>query len=244
MFRKILKVSEKVLLVVFFLSYVIHFILNIRISRLSEISDITEIIITISLGLYAVIASLKKLSYIVIFLLSATIFGVLTGLLTPWIFLNFSSGNLVMIIIIYLVVSFKSFFMIKSNGFLKWLLFVASLIISFHFFIIFVSIFLPAGLSEKGFNSFYTFVYLLYIITTLAMIFGLPNSNYPDWKKEHHQLFVRLILSVWLFIFVVSTLMLFIPFDRYKEKIFPEIRDKWKMEDYRLEKMPGLDKQI
>ena len=69
--------------------------------------------------------------------------------------------------------------------------------------------------------------------------FGLPNLNYADWKKEG-QLFVKLVLSVWLFIFILSTVKIFIPEEKFKQLILPPKSEHWDMKDYPLEKKPGL----
>jgi hypothetical protein len=239
MLKKTKIIAEWIVLVLFLLSYLAYMILNIGNSRLNQEIDISAQYIIIGLiAFFVILAPLRRTSNVVLFLLLATATGIMTGVLTPLVFLNFSMMNFVLICLIYLVVFIKSFFVIKSNGFLKWLVIIASMII-----LLYLTTFLARilyGSDIEIIRKFNNFFFIIYIGATLAMIFGLPNSNYAEWIKEHRQIFARLILSIWIFIFVLSTINLFIPLEKYSKVLFPELNDKWGMKTYQLEEKPGL----
>ena len=232
MFKKIIKVSEKILLVLFFLAYFTYVALNIGKSRLPrDFEDPAMYIISSLAVLYAAVSPLRKISNVVVFLISITVIGVIICFLTPVVLLNFVEMNLSLIMLIYILVFIKSFWEIKRNVFLK-LLIVSVSIITIVYFLLLQMIIVATSSPFNVFGIFYGFGYLLFSIATLFMIFGFPNSNFPDWSKEHRQIFLKLILSVWLFIFVISTMILFIPSERYKDTIVPELKEKWGMKDY------------
>ncbi|MCX6272773.1 MAG: hypothetical protein NTU44_16465 [Bacteroidetes bacterium] len=241
MFKKILKVSEKVLLVLFLSSYVVYTILNIGMSRLSPQAD--ELVQYCLMGivvLFAIIVSLRKISNLIIFLLAVLVVELFIFFITPIVIFDVAMANTVFIALAYIVVFFKSFFLITSNGFLKLLILVASPVIIFYLLYMLIELGIEGDTNEI--SGYYYFVYILFVIISLAMIFGLPNSNFVQWNNEHRQIFYRLILSVWLFIFIFSTLKLFIHMERYRYTIFPELNEKWGMKDYSIEPKTGYKK--
>jgi len=221
----------------FLLSYLAYVFLNIGMMRFgTEFNEILQYIILSIILLYVILSPLRTISNIVLFLIIAEVTVILACLLTPLILFNFTIFNITVIAFIYVLVFVKSLMFVKNNVFLKWLLSIASL-----FTVFYLLCFYNALVDNEGIILFiYNFSYVLFFIASLAMIFGIPNSDLPDWEKEHRQFFGKLILPVWIFIFFISTLKIFMPFERFKEIITPESKEKWGMTNYSVEQKPGL----
>lgn len=194
----------------------------------------------ISLLFFAVISPLKNISYMVIILLFIIISAFLMILVFQYMLTLFIMYLLFMLSVIFIVVVIKSLFSIRKNLFFKWLTFSISLIIAINIFIHTMQLFGFNSSPENEFDIFDFFCYILYIIASLALIFGLPNSNFPHWPVEHRKLFVRLILSVWIFIFAFAFLRLVVPHEDIIEKLVPGKKDVWQMKEYELNKKPGI----
>jgi hypothetical protein len=221
-------------MIIFLISYFLYLVLNIGSNRTDEFDNVYAIAIVGLIVLFTILASTRQISNIIIILISTTIVAILFSLMTPYRIFNIVDLTMAFICLIYLIMSVKAFIVLRDQIFLKWLVSAASFI-AFLFLMFFNSRLSNSDRAPVS-NILYIVGYVLYIMASFAMIFGLPNSNYPDWEKEHRQIFVRLVLSVWLFIFVLSTLKLFIPIEQYREIIFPgSSTTKWHMVDYSLE---------
>lgn len=231
MFKKIINVSEKVLLILLIVAYFIYTFLNIGYNRLTPQTDQILQYIGLSLVvLLAIITPLKRMSNIVLFLIILTFLGVFLNLLTAIDLFNFTFMNLNVITFIYLVIFIKGLIIIKKNVKIKWMLTIATLITWVYFGFFSLYLMKPTLMS----SGLYNFSYIIFFIVSLALIFGLPNSDLPEWEKEHRQLFLKLIMPVWILIFFISSLNVFIPIEKFRDKIAPELKDKWGMKDYLL----------
>jgi hypothetical protein len=81
----------------------------------------------------------------------------------------------------------------------------------------------------------------LFLIISFGLIFSLPSSNYLDWKREHKQVFLKMVLAPW----VLALSILIMNF-----LINPEINissrslnksNLWNMVDYEINRIDGME---
>jgi hypothetical protein len=205
----------------------------------SEISPLTDNITSYTnlaaAVLYTIFASLTKTSNIILFLAGTYLVAILLNFITSLRLSEVPFLNLGLIWVISLVFFFKSLFLIKRNAYLKLIIFFMTFFVLSYFIAIWLKLFLPA-------LGFYKFINPLFIIATLGLIFGLPNSNFSEWRKDHQGIFIKAVLSVWLLLFIISSSMSLIRDNQYlKSLVYPDLTVPWFMEDYSVGIKPGMN---
>ena len=136
----------------------------------------------------------------------------------------------------FLMLSVRSFFIIKQNRLLLSLVFVCSIILAFiNAQLVFTMMHWP-GADFFGYKAI-----IPYLIASLFIIISIPNSNFIDWSKAHKRILLRAIFIPWLFMFVLTSMKIVLPEGIYTN-IFREdtSEENWKMKDYEIESREGL----
>jgi hypothetical protein len=234
--KKISGVIEKILLIIFYMCFLI--ILIDDISDFIKNGELEEVGSWIFIGvvfLYALLASLKNNSNLILFLIATYFIAILLNFLTPLKISDIPMTNLMLIVIIYSVMFVKSLKVIKRNTFLKIMISAAA------FFVLVYSVNLSILILANFGTDFDKYLNPLFIIVTLSIIFGLPNSNFPDWIKEHRVIFTTSVISIWILLFFISTSKFFISDHEYlRNLIFGDNNKEWFMKDYSIEEKPGM----
>jgi hypothetical protein len=234
--KKVKGIFEKILLGLFYLSYIIVLINDISEDIInSTVLDVANLAV-FTILIYAGMAPLIKTSNHILFLIVSYFLAIMLNLLTPLNFSDIPLMSFAIIFFIYVVIFVKSLFKIKRNGFLKIMIIVTT-------FLTLLYLILQATLmsgSLDGYDILLKIINVIFIIIALSMIFSLPNSNFFDWAKDHKVFFVKSIFSIWVLFFLLSISRLFIPDSQFRQLIFPEIKNNWFMKDYSIENKPGM----
>jgi hypothetical protein len=235
--KKVKSVIEKILLILFYLCFLIILIDDISdFIKNDELEDAGSWIIIAVVFLYALLASLKNTSNLILFLIATYFIAILLNLFTKLNLGDIPLMSFTFIFFIYVVIFVKSLFKIKRNGFLKIMIIVTTFLTLLY---LILQVTLMSG-SLDGYDILLKIINVIFIIIALSMIFSLPNSNFFDWAKDHKVFFVKSILSIWILFFLLSISRLFIPDSKFRQLIFPEIKNNWFMKDYSIENKPGM----
>lgn len=129
--------------------------------------------------------------------------------------------------------SMISLSLIKDNKFLRLFGFFINLILSICFLGgLFKMQHWPGGTAMIYFGT------ILFLLSILALVFTLPNSNYLKWTRFHKNYFYRAILIPMAFIFIAS-IQLFIFPDAKKIVAFDS--NNWNMEQIEYLEKEGLN---
>ncbi len=234
MWKKIFKVAEKVLLVLFWFSLLTIVASDIDTSLFSDsFINTVEILILVFIAGYVAIASAISTSNLVLMLTATYSLSVLANLIRITELVEVPSMLLVLIFSAALVLMVKSIFIIKTNVFLK----IVVIFIPIFLFIYLLSVFQHAWV-EKNWSYV---LFPVFIIVSTGFIFGLPNSDFPAWSPEHKKVFIRYVLSVWFLVLVLSSSQILVrDSSEYRKMFFPKTEEYWWMKEYRLEGDPGL----
>ncbi|MBL4716633.1 MAG: hypothetical protein COC01_07685 [Bacteroidetes bacterium] len=136
----------------------------------------------------------------------------------------------------FLMLSVRSFFIIKQNRLLLSLVFVCSIILAFINAQLLFTMMRWPGAGFFGYKAI-----IPYLIASLFIIISIPNSNFIDWSKEHKRILLRAIFVPWLFMFVITSMQILLPEGVYTN-IFSEntSEENWKMVDYEIPSREGL----
>jgi hypothetical protein len=229
-------IIEITLLVMFYLSFLLYLAADLFRSTVNPIiGEVTAYIVLPILLFYSILASLTKISNLILFLVFMYVFSVLLNLTSSYKFYEFQSQDLGLIFYIFLIMFFKGLFKIKGNTFLKIILLVV-ILFSFLYLLFFaVTIF-----DVNAIDKYNKVINPLFLIATLAMIFGLPNSSYSEWIMDHRKVFIKSVLAVWILFFLISTSYFFIDKEKYNSLFMPGINEKWAMKDYKIDEKPGM----
>jgi hypothetical protein len=233
--KKVKGVIEKILLILIYLCFLIILIDDISdFIKDGDLEGVGAWIYIAVVFLYALLASLNNTSNLILFLIATYFIAILLNLLTPLKISDIPIMNFNLFVIIYFGLFLKSLIVIKKNAFLKIMISAAAFFVLVYFINLQTLIYSSFGADfDKYLNP-------LFIIVTLAIIFGLPNSNFPDWIKEHRVLFVKSVVSIWIFLFFISTSKFFISDYEYLRSFFGDINKEWFMKDYSIEEKPGM----
>ena len=183
-----------------------------------------------SIFIFGWLLDLNKLSNTILSLITLLIISIILIQLKLPLSDNFFVFSYFLLILYYIVFSVKSIIFLKENNFLKILAFVGSFVLILMFF--------PLIVDTKH-RVFSYIPDILFVGVSLAMIFGLPNSNYPDWTKSNKKIFLKSILIPWIIVYIWSSINFFYTKD-FSKNLIDMDSVKWEMKDYNLKKLPGL----
>jgi len=131
----------------------------------------------------------------------------------------------------FIILAVKSLVFIKGNRFLSILAFFCSITLFMCY----------AGTLWKIQNfpgaRFAIYALIPYLITSVAIIFSLPNSNFIEWIEAHKRILLRAIFIPWLFFFILSSALLLLPPHISQSILSKDISSEeyWDMVDYEME---------
>lgn len=138
----------------------------------------------------------------------------------------------------YFFLTWKNFFTIKDNTYLRIVSSLAALFISF----------MSTGLVFKmqhwpGASIFLTLSLMPSLIFTMLVLITLPGSGYIKWRSENKKMFTRTLMIPWLFFLLVAAVGFLVPKNigetirlRDVEKSIP-----FGMEPYEIEPAEGFE---
>lgn len=145
---------------------------------------------------------------------------------------------LVSLAIGYYFLTFKFFYTIKNNNYLKIVSAVAS------FFIATISMATVFKFQHWPGAGFMIQLSLLpSLIFTMIVLITLPGSGYIQWEKKHKDIFTKKLLLPWMFFLLFAASVLLIP-KEFSRKIFTAEADPdypFFMEPYDIGEKEGLE---